>query len=90
MTPKERRIFRADLWIKQDQRCALCKGPVPLIKTVLDHDHRTGYVRGVLHKHCNWMLGKIERAAQRSGIPNFAQHAAIYLKQEPLKVKYGK
>lgn len=32
---------------------------------VLDHDHKTQYVRGVLHRQVNVMLGKIENSYRR-------------------------
>jgi hypothetical protein len=33
---------------------------------VLDHDHKTGRVRKVLHRGCNSMLGKVENNMARS------------------------
>ncbi len=33
---------------------------------VLDHDHTTGHVRGVLHRGCNAMLGHIENNRARN------------------------
>ncbi|WWO60296.1 recombination endonuclease VII [Xanthomonas phage SB4] len=34
---------------------------------VLDHDHSTGAVRGVLHRGCNSGLGVVENGAKRFG-----------------------
>jgi hypothetical protein len=31
-------------------------------EAVLDHDHKTGYIRGSLHRGCNALLGKIENS----------------------------
>lgn len=45
--------------------CALCQDPVH-DDAVLDHDHKTGLVRKVLHRGCNAMLGKIENNMARN------------------------
>jgi len=42
------------------KKCPILKIPIPPSKAVVDHDHETGHVRGVLHKHSNALLGKIE------------------------------
>lgn len=46
---------------KQGGTCAICKLP-PSIDVLdrawqIDHDHKTGKVRGLLCRHCNWALG---------------------------------
>lgn len=47
--------------------CALCQEPV-LDDAVLDHCHKTGLIRGVLHRGCNSLLGKIENNMPRSQV----------------------
>ena len=38
--------------------CALCKDPFKTgDKKVLDHDHKTGNLRGVIHGRCNVAIG---------------------------------
>lgn len=49
--------------------CALCPQPA----TVVDHDHKTGRVRGLLCRRCNLFLGYIE------GTPELYARALIYL-----------
>ncbi len=46
--------------LKQGGCCALCGKPVAEGKRlVVDHDHKTGLVRGLLHPACNTGLGKL-------------------------------
>lgn len=49
----------------QDYTCALC-GDLIIDDAVLDHCHKTGYVRKVLHRGCNALLGKIENNLARN------------------------
>lgn len=49
----------------QDGRCALCGETIADGEAVLDHDHKEGHVRGVLHSGCNAMLGHIENNRPR-------------------------
>lgn len=43
---------------KQRDRCAVCRrGHLGLRGLVVDHDHKTGKVRGLLCVQCNVMLG---------------------------------
>lgn len=54
--------FYNDLVKKQSGLCAICKSPPGLKRIkrlVIDHDHQTGKVRGLLCMHCNAALGKL-------------------------------
>lgn len=54
---------------EQNGLCLLCESAIDLSipkEGVLDHDHATGEVRGVLHRWCNGQLGKVENAAIRA------------------------
>jgi hypothetical protein len=49
------------LLAKQDGKCALCRCPPKLgKKLVVDHNHKTGMVRGLLCDGCNRALGLVE------------------------------
>lgn len=50
----------------QGGRCALCDEIIEPGKAVLDHDHKTGHIRGVLHRGCNALEGNITNALPRN------------------------
>lgn len=54
-----------NLWVSQEGKCAICHkeeaSRSPLGRTIMlavDHDHKTGKVRGLLCKSCNVGVGK--------------------------------
>lgn len=66
--------------------CELTGQKTDFKDTVLDHDHDTQAVRGVLHRQSNAMLGKIENNFKRyigwwynSSLSDFLRAAAAYL-----------
>jgi hypothetical protein len=83
---REIKEHREQLLSGQSHRCALCN---ELIEddAVLDHCHKTGKIRKVLHRGCNAMLGKIENNMPRNRITirrleTFATNLVRYLEQE--------
>ena len=58
--------------LKQDRRCAICE-KIPAEGLCVDHDHRTGRVRGLLCYSCNVALGHFEDR------PVWLTRAASYL-----------
>lgn len=68
--------------MQQGGKCALCGLPGVIKDPVLDHCHKTGAVRGTLHRSCNALLGKVENNAARFGVKNlsaFLNGTARYL-----------
>jgi len=57
---KNLKQHRLDLLATQGYRCALCGCECSIDQAVLDHCHRYGHVRAVLHRSCNAALGHIE------------------------------
>jgi Recombination endonuclease VII len=69
---------------QQGFKCAICDQPLAEDKAVLDHDHKGGHIRAVLHRDCNIMLGKVENASVRTGMGRermiqFLQGAGQYI-----------
>lgn len=64
---REIATHRSALLQKQHNRCALCDQLI-VDDAVLDHDHKSGLIRAVLHRGCNAMLGKIENNMPRNRI----------------------
>lgn len=59
---------RETMWREQGKVCALSRYPLALEDAVLDHCHKTGHVRGVLHRGVNALLGKLENNHKRYGV----------------------
>lgn len=55
LTPKQHLQMYAD----QNGCCAICKRTVPYDRIFIDHNHKTGKVRGLLCQKCNAALGMI-------------------------------
>jgi len=70
LSPSEKRMFIEQGIEAQDYKCALCDGPLyyqqenASTMPVIDHDHKTGEIRGVLHGKCNIDLAVIENNSE--------------------------
>lgn len=84
---------------EQGGLCPLCSHPIDLSikgEGVLDHDHDTGRIRGVLHRSCNAAEGKISNAAARWGAKSssyadiipYLENLVRYLKATPTNMIY--
>ena len=84
ITPLRRQLLSA-----QEDRCRLCGDTIDWEEAVLDHDHRSGLLRGVLHRGCNSLLGKIENSMPRSRVnlqrlSKIADNLIVYLTADPV------
>lgn len=61
------KTHREQQLLAQGNCCALC-GEEIIDDAVLDHDHKTGLVRQVLHRGCNMYIGKMENNMARNKI----------------------
>lgn len=60
--------MRQQLLQEQNGLCALCQEQIEPGSAVLDHDHKSGQIRSVLHRGCNAFLGHIENNLARNQI----------------------
>jgi len=91
LTAKGLAAWRAETLTKQGGRCAICQLPCTAAQAVGDHDHETGNMRGVAHRSCNALLGKVENNYKRYGVPNlaaFLHGVPAYLQRPPHDVQY--
>lgn len=89
-TPKDVQRVREQLLKEQGGLDLLTGLPIPEKQAVCDHDHKTQYVRGVLHRQTNAVLGKIENLWTRylsywysGSLQDFLRKAADYLDRAP-------
>ncbi|MFP3257194.1 MAG: endonuclease domain-containing protein [Candidatus Nanopusillus acidilobi] len=66
LSPDQQRAFIEEGIRAQDYKCALCGGPLYYQRVnaptmpVVDHDHKTGRIRGIIHSKCNSDLAVVE------------------------------
>lgn len=64
LKPNEIPSVLKQLVTKQGNKCGICGHPFTVRdRPVLDHDHDTGFIRGVLHNSCNGTEGRIKSKA---------------------------
>jgi len=67
-----------EFWDRQKGLCAFCGQQLVDDNTVhLDHNHKTGRKRGLVHAQCNQMIGGIENAVALVGMHNIVRYLAI-------------
>ncbi len=62
ITPEQHK----QMYVNQDGQCAICLYVVPYSKICVDHDHKTGKVRGLLCQRCNMLLTGFDDVEFRS------------------------
>ena len=71
LKPKDIKATREQILLEQHGLCAICNEQVLQEQAVLDHCHKTGYIRAVLHRGCNAYIGHMENNMARNLIsPN--------------------
>lgn len=65
---KDIKFLREQILKEQNGLCAICCEPIEPSEAVLDHCHKTGFVRSVLHRGCNAFIGHLENNQVRNRI----------------------
>jgi len=65
---KDIKPLREEFLKQQLGLCALCREPIAEGEAVLDHCHKTGHLRSVLHRGCNAYIGSMENGMARNKI----------------------
>lgn len=86
---KDVQVVREKLLSEQEGLDLITGLPIPQKQAVLDHDHSTNFVRGVLHRQTNAFLGKLENAYIRyikwwyvGTLSEFLRGCADYIEKE--------
>lgn len=66
------------MWKSQGKKCGSCQKPISFFSSHLDHDHKTGKVRGILCRGCNNGLGHFDDSLEK------LLNAIVYLKKTQL------
>jgi molybdopterin/thiamine biosynthesis adenylyltransferase len=64
----ELKLLREQLLLAQGYVCPLCLDHIEPDEAVLDHCHKTGQIRSVLHRGCNSLEGQITNSLPRNKI----------------------
>lgn len=65
---KDIKQLREQYLREQGGICALCREHIDPEEAVLDHCHKTGFIRSVLHRGCNSFIGHFENNQARNRI----------------------
>jgi hypothetical protein len=80
-----------ELHSKQNGQCAICNRKEEEFhkKLSVDHNHKTGEIRGLLCNHCNhWLVGKHTDGDLMRKIANYLdQGTGLYVPEKPKKRK---
>lgn len=81
--------LREKIISEQQGKCCLCDIDLKLVVPCLDHDHETGFIRGVLCGNCNGIEGKIHnlvrRAKRQMSKVDFLNRVIVYWVENTLK-----
>ena len=104
LTQAEFTKLRKEQWLKQGRICPILKQPIAYKDAVFDHKHKTkkeelgkdgaGLLRGVLHRQCNAIEGRIFNFYKRYGLsdlidlPTLLRNIAAYIENPIMEQKY--
>jgi len=78
--PKTRRVVYGHLFKEQKGKCAICGTERAIdapkwMKLLIDHDHETDEVRGLLCQSCNILVGRLEHRFVEKALDYLAKHS---------------
>ena len=85
------RLDMIELHKSQDGKCSLCEKEVIMFNRggdncgVIDHNHTTGNVRGILCFSCNYAIGLVEERIGLDKVSKYLSVAQLDLEQRPSK-----
>lgn len=74
LKPKDIKPTREQMLKDQMGLCALCRELIDPTEAVLDHCHKSGQLRSVLHRGCNAYIGALENNQKRNRITESRLH----------------
>lgn len=74
---KDVKTVREQIYAEQNGICPIFAIHIPEGLAVLDHDHKTKYVRGVLHRSANSIEGIIANACKRYIPADLKEHIYV-------------
>jgi len=90
LASRDIRAYREQQLLAQGGICPLCGRVIQHEEAALDHCHKTGNIRRVLHRWCNSVLGRIENWASRSGTDKveFLKAVVRYIEHPQTDIKH--
>lgn len=76
-------VCRARIFEEFEYKCCMCDGDNGKLALCVDHNHKTGAIRGVLCHKCNFLIGHAHDSAE------LMARGAKYLEEEPGKALYS-
>jgi hypothetical protein len=72
------------MYQEQKGLCAMCHKPLPTCISHCDTDHEPGTkrIRGLLHEHCNLLVGTVEKESELLELAKTYLREAEWLKEE--------
>jgi len=78
LTQKSLQEWKKQQYDKQQGKCALCGLPMDSASAAAgDHNHATGYMRGLLHGNCNVLEGRVIGLMYRAGLKGKVEFADV-------------
>jgi hypothetical protein len=75
--------------IEQKGCCAICQQPFDGERPIVEHDHKTNFVRGLVHYKCNTLLVAIEDVKFVGNALRYLASARRRFREQERKIRSG-